>query len=88
MHNSVHNRVSMNTAAKTAVPILALVLRTENCGSAVITALNQFEDEVLFDLRHVIQQPFVKNQQSVSAELFQDFGSAVYIHQEHECIWF
>ena len=33
-------------------------------------ALDQFKDEMLLTLRHIIEQPFVKNQQTISAELF------------------
>lgn len=36
---------------------------------------------MLFTLRHVIEQPFVKDQQTVAAELFQELGSAMYIQR-------
>ena len=79
MYDPVHDRIGVDTAAKPAVPVLALVLCTEDRGGAVIAALDQLKDEVLFALRHVIEQPFVKDQQTVAAEFFQELGSAVNI---------
>ena len=79
MYDSVHNRISVDTAAQSAVPVLTLVLRTKDCRCAVIAALDQLKDEMLLTLRHVIEQPFVKDQQPLSAELFEELGSAVNI---------
>ena len=81
MYDPVHNRIGVDTTAQSAVPVLALVLCTENRGGAVIAALDQLKDEMLFALRHVIEQPFVKDQQTVAAELFQELESAMYIQR-------
>ena len=66
----------MDTSAKTAVPILAFVLRAKDSRSAVIAALNQLKKEMLFKFCQVVQQPFIEDEQPVSAELLQKFGSA------------
>ena len=66
----------MDASAKTAVPVLALVLRAKDRRGAVVTAFNQLEKEMLFKLCQIIQQPFIKDEQPVSAELLQKLGSA------------
>ena len=66
----------MDASAKTAVPILAFVLRTKDCRGAIVTAFNQLEKEMLFKLCQVIKQPFIEDEQSVSTELLQKLGSA------------
>ena len=62
MHDPVHNRIGVDTAAQSAVPVLTLVLCTENRGGAVIAALYQLKDEMLFAFRHIVEQPFIKDQ--------------------------
>ena len=66
----------MDASAKTAVPVLALVLRAKDCRGAIVTAFNQLKEKMLFKLRQIIQQPFIEDEQPVSAELLQKLGSA------------
>ena len=54
MYDPVHDRIGVDTAARSAVPVLSLVLCTKDSGRAVIASLDQLKNEVLLLSRIVI----------------------------------
>lgn len=55
----------MNSSTKTVKPVIFLVLGTENGRSFVMTAFNQFKNEMLFFIRNIIHKPFINNQKTI-----------------------
>lgn len=89
--DTIHDGIGKDASAKTGMPVLKLVLGTENGRALIVAAFNQLKEKVELGLCGSLNQPLIKNQQRVVAVLLQQLGNAVLLClgflPPHEKVW-
>ena len=73
MHDSVHDRVSMNITTEPLMPVLLRILSAEHGRDRIVASFEELEQHPTERFAGLVQKPLVKNKQTVRGVLAEEF---------------